>query len=228
MSKEFFDKVKSTVSTATEAISDVAQNFVEKNRTKAKLNRLRMVMKSESELMNRAYIELGKEYYELLKKGDLSSADEKQKNLMGVVDASKAKIAKARDCYRTILENQNDFVFASPSTQPKPEVKQEEVVDITVVCSNEDDYSTSPFDSCEAVVSEKAEEIVTAASDAADDAEDAAQELAESIPDEAEKLGEAVTAAESAADDSAPVSRTHFHKAMKEALDEEYPDDELF
>ena len=64
-----FDTVKSTVGTAVDTLSTVAQSFVEKNRTKAKLNRLRMVMKNESELMNRAYIALGKEYYEVLKKG---------------------------------------------------------------------------------------------------------------------------------------------------------------
>ena len=67
MSQAIIDKVKSTMNTAADTITTVAQNFVEKNRTKAKLNRLRMVMKSESELMNRAYIALGKEYYEMLK-----------------------------------------------------------------------------------------------------------------------------------------------------------------
>ena len=153
MNKEFFDKVKSTMNTAADSLSTVAQNFVEKNRTKAKLNRLRMVMKSESELMNRAYIELGKEFYEALKK-DGAVAGEKQKNLVEVVDKSKAKIARARECYRSVLEQQNEFIYASPSTVEKHEVKQEEVVDITVACSNEDDYSSSPFENCEPSVRE--------------------------------------------------------------------------
>ena len=47
------DSVKGTVNTAVDTISSVAQTIVEKNRTNAKLNRLRLVMKSESELMNR-------------------------------------------------------------------------------------------------------------------------------------------------------------------------------
>ncbi|MEE1105187.1 MAG: hypothetical protein UH083_04445, partial [Ruminococcus sp.] len=55
---------------AVEAVSTTAQTFVKKNRTNAKLNRLRDVMKSESELMNRAYIALGKDYYEQIKKGE--------------------------------------------------------------------------------------------------------------------------------------------------------------
>ena len=58
---QVLDTVMSTVNSAVETLSTVAQNFVEKNRTKAKLNRLRMVMKSESGLMNRAYIAVGKE-----------------------------------------------------------------------------------------------------------------------------------------------------------------------
>ena len=141
MSQAIIDKVKSTMNTAADTITTVAQNFVEKNRTKAKLNRLRMVMKSESELMNRAYIALGKEYYEMLKKGDVAAADEKQKNLLGVIDNSKAKIAKARECYRMVLESQSEFVYAVPTApEKKPvEVKQEDVVDITVACSNEDE-----------------------------------------------------------------------------------------
>ena len=59
-----FDSVKGTVNAAVDTISAVTQTIVEKNRTNAKLNRLRLVMKSESELMNRAYIALGKTYYD--------------------------------------------------------------------------------------------------------------------------------------------------------------------
>ena len=189
------------MNTAADTITTVAQNFVEKNRTKAKLNRLRMVMKSESELMNRAYIALGKEYYEMLKKGDVTAADEKQKNLLGVIDNSKAKIAKARECYRMVLESQSEFVYAVPTApEKKPvEVKQEDVVDITVACSNEDDYDSSPFEA----------------------AEEKVEEAAEAVADKAEELAD--NAAEAAAD-----AKEHIAKAVKEALDEEYPDGEPF
>ena len=64
----FLDTVKGTVSTAVDTISSVTQTIVEKNRTNAKLNRLRLVMKNESELMNRADIALGKQHYEDAKK----------------------------------------------------------------------------------------------------------------------------------------------------------------
>ena len=201
MSQAIIDKVKSTMNTAADTITTVAQNFVEKNRTKAKLNRLRMVMKSESELMNRAYIALGKEYYEMLKKGDVTAADEKQKNLLGVIDNSKAKIAKARECYRMVLESQSEFVYAVPTApEKKPvEVKQEDVVDITVACSNEDDYDSSPFEA----------------------AEEKLEETAGAVADKAEELAD--NAAEAAAE-----AKEHIVKAVKEALDEEYPDGEPF
>ena len=70
---EFFDtikNIKSGINTAVETISTVAMNLIENKRTANKLNRLRDVMKSESELMNRAYIALGKGYYEQIKKGE--------------------------------------------------------------------------------------------------------------------------------------------------------------
>ena len=87
-----FDTVKGTVSTAVDTISSVAQSIVEKNRTNAKLNRLRLVMKSESELMNRAYIALGKQLYESQKNGKAVSA-ENQEKLFEVIVKSTAKIA---------------------------------------------------------------------------------------------------------------------------------------
>ena len=216
MSQAIIDKVKSTMNTAADTITTVAQNFVEKNRTKAKLNRLRMVMKSESELMNRAYIERGKEFYEALKK-DGAVAGEKQKNLVEVVDKSKAKIARARECYRSVLEQQNEFIYASPSTVEKHEVKQEEVVDITVACSNEDDYSSSPFENCEPSVREKVEEV-----------KEAVEEKAEEAVEKAEALKNKAAAVKDAVVESVGESKEHIHKAVKEALDEEYPDQELF
>lgn len=139
---DFFNNVKGTVCNVMETMSNMAQNYVDRNRTKAKLNRLRMVMKSESELMNRAYIALGKEYYEMLKTGK-TAATERQQNLVKVIDNSKAKIGRARDCYRKILENENEFLI-STSTE-NTEYNAQDVQDITVACSNESDYQSSPF-----------------------------------------------------------------------------------
>ena len=81
---DILNTLKGTVGTVVDTVSTVAQNYVERNRTKAKLNRLRMVMKSESELMNRAYIALGKDYYEILKTGK-GEPNERQQKLVEVI-----------------------------------------------------------------------------------------------------------------------------------------------
>ena len=144
---DIFNTFKGTVGTMVDSVSALAQNYVERNRTKAKLNRLRMVMKSESELMNRAYIALGKDYYEILKTGKGEPTDRQQK-LLQVIDNSKAKIARARECYRKIQEKENDFLY-SASVSADNNYEAEDVRDITVACSNESDYKSSPFPAAE-------------------------------------------------------------------------------
>ncbi len=191
----FLDTVKGTVSTAVDTISSVTQTIVDKNRTNAKLNRLRLVMKNESELMNRAYIALGKQYYEASKKGETISA-EKQEKLFDVIEKSKAKIAKARDCYRKIVDSQNDIFYGVPDVQ---EYNAEEVVDITVACSNESDYDSSPFD--------KVEDIIIA---------DASESK---IDENIEEINELNEAQEEIIEDT---------EDMTEADDDESPADELF
>lgn len=136
------DTVMGTVNTAIGAVSTVAQSLVEKNRINAKLNRLRLVMKTESELMNRAYIALGKRYYENSKTGEPIGAEE-QKKLFEVIESSKKKIAKARECYRKIVDSQNDVFYGTPENAS--EYEKSDVVDITVACSNENEYQSSPF-----------------------------------------------------------------------------------
>lgn len=177
-----FDTVKGTVSTAVDTISSVAQSIVEKNRTNAKLNRLRLVMKSESELMNRAYIALGKQLYESQKNGKEVSA-ENQEKLFEVIEKSKAKIARARECYRKIVDSQNDIFYGNP--EEEKEYSSNEVVDITVACSNESDYKSSPFESLEAQVKTAVDEI-----------KDEAEETAEKVEEKAEELKEELTSAD--------------------------------
>ena len=180
-----FDTVKGTVSTAVDTISSVAQSIVEKNRTNAKLNRLRLVMKSESELMNRAYIALGKQLYESQKNGKAVSA-ENQEKLFEVIEKSKAKIARARECYRKIVDSQNDIFYGNPDDEQ--EYSSSEVVDITVACSNESDYKSSPFESIEAQVK--------TAKTAVDEIKDEVEETAEKVEEKAEEIKEEITSAD--------------------------------
>lgn len=173
-----FDTVKGTVSTAVDTISSVAQSIVEKNRTNAKLNRLRLVMKNESELMNRAYIALGKQLYESQKKGEAVPA-ENQEKLFEVIEKSKAKIARARVCYRQIVDSQNDIFYGNP--EEEKEYSSNEVVDITVACSNESEYKSSPFQSIETQVKTAVDEIKEEVTETAEKVEDKAEEIKEEI-----------------------------------------------
>lgn len=192
------DTVKGTVTTAVDTISSVAQTIVDKNRTNAKLNRLRLVMKNESELMNRAYIALGKQFYEMQKKGDVEVTENQQK-LFDVIEKSKAKIAKARECYRDIVDSQNDIFYGTPETV---EYKSADVVDITVACSNENEYETSPFEAVSDIAEEAKEEI-----------EEATESVAEKLKNrrkKTEKVAEELTMADEEPEDSEAVETELF------------------
>lgn len=190
------DTLKDTVNSAVNTISSVTQSLVEKNRTKAKLNRLRLVMKNESEMMNRAYIALGKQYYEMQKKGDIQ-LDDKQKQLFKVIEDSKAKIARARNCYRTIVESRDEFIYKLKD-DAEPKYEADDIVDITVACSNESEYESSPFEAvadaaekaCESA-EKKAEEFKDAAKETAEELKDAAKETAEELKDSAKETAAA-------------------------------------
>lgn len=196
------DTLKGTVNTAVDTISTVAQTLVEKNRTNAKLNRLRFIMKNESELMNRAYIALGKQYYEN-KKGGSSNQTESEEKLFAVIEKSKAKIAKARECYRQIVDSQNDIFYGKVALNEQEKVSSENLVDITVACSNENEYESSPF----AAVKDTAEEIKTDVESAAEEVKDAVCEACEKAEQAVEDVAEAV---EDIADDSEASSKELF------------------
>lgn len=135
----FIESVKGSVSAAVESISDAAQNLVEKNRLNAQLNRLRLIMKNESELINRAYITLGKSQYAQLTGIDCGPVDVDA--VCQMIEKSKDRIKKAQLRYRQLIENHNDEVIQ--------EIDRSELEDITVACSNEGDYESSPFEKTE-------------------------------------------------------------------------------
>lgn len=164
-----FDTVKGTVNTAVDTITSATQSIIEKNRVNAKLNRLRLVMKNESELMNRAYIALGKYYYEQTTRNEEFSKETEAK-LFEVIENSKKKIAKARECYREIIDSQNDAIYGK--CEPKAKAPVADVLeDITVACSNENEYETSPFE-------KEPEELTAPVEESVEEAIEAVQEEA--------------------------------------------------
>ena len=130
MLNNVLDKFRSTINNASDNLSATVQNIAETNRNKKKLSLLKMMMKSEIKQMDRAYIELGKEYYKLLKKSGRKPADKKQQDLLKNLDDSMAKITYARDCYRAIMESESKASGEDTAEQSAPIEEAEKAVPV--------------------------------------------------------------------------------------------------
>lgn len=176
---DFLDTVKNSLNSAVDTISAVTHTIIEKNRTNAQLNRLRLVMKNESEMINRAYIALGKHYYESSIKGEAFVPAQNESELFKVIETSKTKIKKARERYSQILENQTVEIYDN--------YDKNTIEDITVACSNEDEYAGSPFP----VKEEKpqnVEDITVAVKETAEAVEDKVSDVAEEVKENVEEV----------------------------------------
>ena len=159
------DSVKNGFTGAVDTVSGIAQTIIEKNRLNAQLNRLRTVMKNECEMINRAYITLGKKYYENKVSGK-SETCANEEELFLIIENSKKQIVKARERYRQLIEARDTIITN--------EYDSSDLEDITVACSNEDEYDESPFES-----SATADEAVEDAVEEAVDTVSAEPEIAE-------------------------------------------------
>ena len=130
------ETVKNGFTTAVDTVSGITQTIIEKNRLNAQLSRLRALMKSECEMINRAYITLGKKYYDNKIDGKTDACDNEEE-LFGIIENSKERIKKLRERYVKLIESQ--------SIEITKKYEAEDLEDITVACSNEDEYDESPF-----------------------------------------------------------------------------------
>ncbi len=130
------DSVKNGFITAADTVSGITQTIIEKNRLNAQLSRLRALMKSECEMINRAYITLGKKYYDN-KVNDRTDACENEEELFEIIEHSKEQVRKLRERYVKLIE--------SKTVEITKKYEVEDLEDITVACSNEDEYDESPF-----------------------------------------------------------------------------------
>ncbi len=131
-----FDSVRNGFTSAVDTVSGITQTIIEKNRLNAQLSRLRSLMKSECEMINRAYITLGKKYYEN-KVNDKADECENEEELFEIIAKSKEQIKKLRERYVKLIESQ--------TVEITKKYDVEDLEDITVACSNEDEYDESPF-----------------------------------------------------------------------------------
>ncbi len=87
----------------SDSLTQSVDFIIDKNREAAQLNRLKAIIKSETEVLNDAYIALGKQYLNVLDGKTETGVDVEK--LRETVDASKLRIKKARARYEYILRN---------------------------------------------------------------------------------------------------------------------------
>ena len=117
---------KNGVKLCADAATDVAQALVEKSRLKAKANRIKQVIKADTELRNQAYIELGRYFYETLRE----QADTECEALCVVVDKTTARIDKASRRYVELLSDSNDVKLKSENTEKIKKIVTDTAEDI--------------------------------------------------------------------------------------------------
>ena len=83
------------------ALSDSLDYLIDKNRQKAQLNRIEAVIKNETEILNRAYIAVGKHYYKMLE-GKAEEADVSV--ICDTIKNSKLRLKKAKARYEYIFK----------------------------------------------------------------------------------------------------------------------------
>ncbi len=98
------NEIKNSVKFASDAATDAVQALVEKSRLRANANRIRQVIKSDTELRNQAYIELGRFFYENMR----DNLNAEQEALCVVVDKTTKRIDKATKKYSEQIELLNE------------------------------------------------------------------------------------------------------------------------
>ena len=126
------------LNTIGSGITQAIDTVVEKNRYITYTNRLKFVIKSETETLNRAYSALGKHFYKDLK-GDTESAEVQRP--CRVIDVAQERLKKAQDRLEYVI------MYGIPETNKAEELaaKEEPVIvdsaeedegDITICCAD--------------------------------------------------------------------------------------------
>ena len=54
-----------------------------------------------------------------------------------------------KSCYRKIIDSQNDIFYGSSEEIETQDYDSSDIIDITVACSNENEYESSPFETAD-------------------------------------------------------------------------------
>lgn len=163
--------------TIEKGVSKTLDSLYAKNKKLTYSNRIRLVLRSEYETLNNAYIELGKYYYENLRE----QADSDNKRLCEVIDGCIERIEKAKDDYYRNMAEQDKILSSADEKDDCDGSKCEDVLS----AADSDDFDK------EFSVDAETESGASAAVNENEEAEDA-EEAAESSeePEEVEEISD--------------------------------------
>lgn len=173
-----------------EGLASSVDLLVEKNRQLAQLNRLSAVIKTETEVINRAYIALGKQYFKMLE-GNAEENDMSQ--VCEVIKFSEERLRKAQARYDYVK------VYGVPSSPV-------DTVDMIRTAETDDNLNDPLSDNAsdEAAAEEDENADITIAV-----AEESAEESSENAAEQTEQTSENST------DDSEDTEKTVAQKAAE-------------
>lgn len=91
----FYKAIKKTLTDTVDAV-------VDKTTTQAQKSRLKLVMRNEARLMNEAYIELGKFFYNSLRE----DATPELEDICEKIDTAKQRMSRAQEKYREVIQEE--------------------------------------------------------------------------------------------------------------------------
>ena len=175
--------------------------LVEKNRQLAQLNRLSAIIKTETDVINRAYIALGKQYFKIL---EGTAEDNDMSQICEVIRFSEERLKKAQARYDYVK------VYGVPAASS-------DTVDMFRPAENEEpEYAVAPEEAEKEDAEEENADITIAVAEDAETVvtkEDAPEEAAQDSSDEAE---DDKTVAERAAETVSYIKR----KRSRHSLDD--------
>ncbi len=175
------ENIKSGFAVAADTISEIASQIAQKNRLRAQLNRLKQIIKGDSEKRDQAYIELGRYYYENLRE----NSNDDNKELCELIDKVSDRIGRASVKYLELLNENNNIKIKSENAEKiKAAIakKAEELSDKAKASSKDIAQKTKEKASDIAqTAKEKACDVVEKAKFAAEDLKDKAVDTAQQI-----------------------------------------------
>ena len=161
-----------------EGLTNSVDFLVEKNRQLAQLNRLSAVIRTETDVINRAYIALGKQYFKILE-GTAEENDMSQICEVIKFSEERLKKAQARYDYVKVYGVPASPVDSMEMNRTPDSVYEDEELGFDEEPAQADIEEDENADITIAVVGEDAPETESAAQEAAENADEAAAETEE-------------------------------------------------